>query len=93
MPKVCLRASRHLPSGRTAHSPLYQPINRREERDDAPPQLLRKDGKLPVEFGSDLEDAGIAAEGISRVVEQRIADCGVGLDVAQEVIQGVCVVG
>ena len=57
------------------------------------PNCYARIGRLPVEFGSDLEDAGIAAEGISRVVEQRIADCGVGLDVAQEVIQGVCVVG
>jgi len=47
---------------------------------------------LPVEFRSDLEDAGITAEGISRIVEQWIAYSHVGLDVAQKVIRGVCVV-
>ena len=47
---------------------------------------------LPVEFRSDLEDPGIAAERISRIVEQRIAYCHVSLHVAQEVIDGVRVV-
>src|ERR1700675_3301742 len=47
---------------------------------------------LPGEFRSDLEDARIAAERISRIVKQRIAYRHVGLDVTQEVIRGVCVV-
>lgn len=47
---------------------------------------------LPEEFGSDLEDAGIAAECVRWIVEQRIAYSHVGLGAAQEVIGGVRVV-
>ena len=39
-------------------------------------------GGLPVEFGSDLQGAGVAAEGVGRVVEQRVADRYVSLNVA-----------
>ncbi len=49
-------------------------------------------GRLPVEFGGDLEGARAAAEGIGRVVEQRVADRYVSLNVAQKLIQGVRVV-
>ena len=53
---------------------------------------LRHEVDLPGEFRTDLEDARIAAERVSRIVEQRIAYRRVGLDVTEEVICGVCVV-
>ena len=45
-------------------------------------------GNLPAEFRGYLEDSGIAAECIRRVVKERIGDRDVGLGVAQEVIRG-----
>ena len=54
---------------------------------------VRSDSKdLPKDFCSDLEDTGIAAKRIRGIVEQRIADRNIGLNVAEEVIYGVCVV-
>ena len=45
------------------------------------PNCYARIGRLPVEFGSDLEDAGVAAEGVGRVVEQGIADRYVSLHI------------
>jgi hypothetical protein len=47
---------------------------------------------LPIELGSDLEDTWVAAEAVVGVVEQRIADRYVGLNVAQKIIGGVGIV-
>jgi hypothetical protein len=59
-----------------------KPINRREERMMLLPNCYARIGRLLIEFGSDLEDAGAAAEGVGRVVEQGVADRYVSLHVA-----------
>jgi len=45
------------------------------------PNCYARTGRLPIEFGSDLEDARAAAEGVGRVVEQGIADRYVSLNI------------
>jgi len=52
-----------------------------EERMTLLPNCYARTGRLPIEFGSDLEDARAAAEGVGRVVEQGIADRYVSLNI------------